>query len=119
MPWGSGLENQSKQNRAVQLSRKRHWDQVAMPDSSSSGSEGSQVSSRGTKRDNSKPDASPSCGPFLLERIVMDSYSSSHVDSLACWFVNHMRFSVDDDIVVAAAEDDAAFCLTTDVSMVQ
>ena len=40
--------NQSEQTRAVQFSRKRHWDHlVAMPDNSSgssSGSEGSQTS---------------------------------------------------------------------------
>ena len=60
LPW-VGVANQSKQIRAVQISRKRHWNQlVAMPDSSSSGSEGSQVSPRETKRGNSKPDASPS-----------------------------------------------------------
>ena len=47
VPWGSGLANRSKQFRAVQLSRKRHWDQlVAMLDIRSSGSEGSQVSTR-------------------------------------------------------------------------
>ena len=34
----------------------------------------------GTERGNSKPDASPSCGPFPHKRLVMDSYSSSHVD---------------------------------------
>ena len=42
--WSLGSANQSKQIRAVQLSRKRHWNQlVAMPDNSGSGSEGSQV----------------------------------------------------------------------------
>ena len=46
----------------------------------------------------------------------MDTYSSSHVDSLAYWFVN--RFFVDDDSVVAA-EDDAAVGLITEVSVVQ
>ena len=76
--WGSGLANQSKQISAVKVSRKRHWNQlVAMPDSSSiSGSEGRQVSARVTKRDDSKPGASPSCDPFPHKRIVMDSYSS-------------------------------------------
>ena len=41
----------------------------------------------------------------------MDSYSSSHVDFLAYWIVNNMRFLVDDDIVVVAAENDAAVCM--------
>ena len=96
-PWGSGLANQSK-NRAVQLRRKRHSDQqVAMPDSSSSG--------KG--------------GPCLLQRIVMDNHSPSHVDSLAYWFVINMKFLVDDAIVVVVAEDDATDGLITDVSMVQ
>ena len=64
-------------------------------------------------RKSMRSDASPPCGPFLLGRIVMDSYSSSHVDSL-----NNMRFLVDDDIVVAA-EDRAAVGLITGGSMVQ
>ena len=77
MSWGFGLMNQTKQIKADQHSRKRHWNQlVAMPDSSSSGSEDSQVSPTVTKRGNSKPDASPSCGPFPQKRIVVDSYGS-------------------------------------------
>ena len=119
MLWGSGATNQSKQIRAVQISRKRHWNQlVAMPDSGGSGSEGSQVLPRKTKRGNSKQDASPSCGPFPHKWIVMDSYSSSQVDFLASWFVASTKFLVDDDIAVVAAEDDAMVSLITDVSMV-
>ena len=118
----SGLANQSKQIRAVMLSRKRHWNQlVTMPDrcSSSSGSEGSQVSPRVTKRGNSKPDASPFCGLFPRKRIVVDSYSSSHVYFLTNWFVASPKFGVDDGIAVVAAEDDATVSLITDVSIVQ
>ena len=65
-------------------------------------------------RGNSKPDASPTCGPFPHKLIVMDSYSSSHVDLLTNWFVDSTKFLVDDDTVAAAAGED-----TTDVSMVQ
>ena len=42
MPWGSGVANKSKQIRAVQISRTRHWNQLAMPDSSSNSSSGSE-----------------------------------------------------------------------------
>ena len=92
-----------------------------MPDSSSgssSGSEGSQASPRVTKRGNSKPDVSPFCGPFPQKRIVVDRYSSSHVDFLTNWFVASVKLGVDDGIVVAA-EDDATVSWITDVSMVQ
>ena len=52
-------------------SRKRHRSQLlAMPDSSSSGGDGSWISLRVTKRDDSKSDVSPSCGPFSHQRIV-------------------------------------------------
>ena len=116
MSWGSGVANHSKQIRVAHISRKRHWNQlVAMPDSNSSGSEGSQVLPRAIKRGNSKPDASPSCGPIPHKRIVMDSYSSSHVDFLTNWFVDSTKFFVDDDI----AGDDATVSLITDVSTVQ
>ena len=91
---------------------------VAMPDSSS-GSEGSHVSPTLTKRGNSEPDASPSCGPFQHKRTVMDSYSASHVDFLTNWFVDTAKFLVDDETVVVAAEDAATVSLITDVSMVQ
>ena len=90
-----------------------------MPDSSSSGSEGSQVSPRETKRGNSKPDASASRGPFPHKRMVVDSYSSSHVDFLTNWFVVSIKSLVHDDLVVMAAEDDAMVSLITDVSVVQ
>ena len=120
MPWGSWVTNQSKQIRAVQISRKRHWNQlVGMSDSSSSGSEASQVSPRKTKRGNSKSGASSSCGPFPHKRIVKDSYNSSHVDFLTNWFAVSAKFLVDDDIVVVATEDDTTVGLITDVSMVQ
>ena len=104
---------------AQQLDRKRLGNQlVAMPDSSS-GSEGSQVSPRVTKRGNSKPDASPFCGPFPRKRIVMDSDVSSHVDFLTNGFEASTKLCVDDGIVVVAAEDDASASLISDISMVQ
>ena len=84
-----------------------------MPDSSSSsGSDGSQVSPRVTKRGNSKPVASP-FDPFPQKRTVVDGYSSSHVDFLTDWFVASSKFLVDDGFVVVAAKDDATVSLST------
>ena len=116
----SGLTNQSRKIRADQRSRKRHRSQlVAMPDSSSSGSEGSQVSLRVTKRDNSKPNISPSCSPFPLQRIVTVRFSLSHVGFLKNRFVVCTKLLVDDNVVVEATESDAAVSWIADVSMAQ
>ena len=86
MSWGSGLANQSKKMRADQRSSKCHRSQlVAMPDSSnsgSSGSEGSRISLRVIERDDSKPYVSPSCGPFPHQRTVTVSFSPSYVGFL-------------------------------------
>ena len=58
-------------------SRQRHLSQLlAMPDSSSSGGEGSWISLRMTKRDDSKSDVSP--GPFSHQRIVCQFQSFTH-----------------------------------------
>ena len=61
-----------------------------------------------TKRDDSKPGASPFCGPCPHKRIVMDSCSPSHVDFLRNWSVASTKFLADDDVVVEATESDAA-----------
>ena len=102
--------NQSKKIKADKHSRKRDRSQlVAVPDSSSSsGSTGSQVSLRVTKRDDSKSDVSPSCGPFPHQRIVTVSFSPSYVGFSKKWFVVSTKFLVDDDVDVVAAESDAA-----------
>ena len=70
-------------------------------------------------RDDSKPDVSPSCGPFPLQRIVTVSFSPSYVGLLNSWFVVSTKFLVDDDVVVEATESDAAVSWITDVSMAQ
>ena len=116
---GSGLMSHNKKTRAVQHNRRRHWSQlVAMPDNSgSSGSEGSRISPRATKRDHFKPDVSPSCGPFPHKRTVTVSSSHPHVDFLTKWFAASTKFLVDDDVV--ANENDAVASLIVDVSMVQ
>ena len=69
MSWGSGLMSQSKKIRAFQYSRTRHWSQLVVThsSSSSSGCEGGGISLRVNKRDDSKLDVSPSCGPFPHE----------------------------------------------------
>ena len=111
-----GMANQSKQIRKVHISRERHWHQlVAMPDSSSSGSESSQVSPRVTKRDNSKPDASPFRRRFLHKANCRTQlqFFLRRLDGL---FLARTKY---EGIVVVAAEDDATVCLITDVSMVQ
>ena len=96
---------------------------MAMADSSSSnnssGSEGRHDSPRVTERGNSKSDVSPFRGLFPQKRIVVDSYTPSHVDFLTNWFVASMTFGVDDGLVVVAAEDDATASFITDVSRVQ
>ena len=85
------VDESEQEIRADQHSRKRHWSHlVAMPhssiSSSSSGSEGSRISLRVVKRDDSKPDVSPSCGPFPRKRIVTVSFSPSYVDFLKILF---------------------------------
>ena len=81
---------------------------MAMLDSSSSsGSAGSQISLRVTKRDDSKSDVSTSCGPFPHQPIVTVSFSSSHVGFSKKWSVVSTKFLVDDDVVVVATESDA------------
>ena len=57
-----------------------------MPDSSSSGTEGSRILLRVNSRDDSKPDVSPSCGPFPHKLIVTVSFSHSNFDFLKNWF---------------------------------
>ena len=105
MPWGSGVANQSKQIRAVQTGSKRHWNQLmAMPDSSSnsSGSEGSKVSPRAIKRGNSKPDASPSCGPFPTQadcRGQLQFFPRRFLDELVCG--QHKVLTAGDDATVS------------------
>ena len=69
-------------------------------------------------RDDSKPDVSPSCGPFPHKRIVTVSFSPSHVGFLKIWFVVSTKFLVD-DVVVVATENEAAARLIADVSMAQ
>ena len=119
MSCGSGLTNQSKKIKAYQRSRKQHWSQlVAVPDSSS-GSEGSRTSPRGTKKDDSEPDVSPSCGRFAQQWIVTVSFSPSYAGFLENWFVVSTKFLVDDDVVVVATENNAAASSIADVSMVQ
>ena len=71
---------------------------VAIPDSRNSGSNGSgcsRISVRVTKRDDSQPDVSPSCGPFPHLRIVTVSFSLSHVGFLKNWFVVSTKFLAD------------------------
>ena len=114
MSWGSGLMSQSKKIRALQHSIKRHWSQlVAMPVSSSSrsGSEGSRISLRVNKSDDSKPHVSPSCGPFPQKPTVTVSSSHPHEDFLTKWFAASTKFLVDDDVVVVATENDAVASL--------
>ena len=72
-----------------------------------------------TKRDNSKSDVSPSCGPFPHQRIVTVSFSPSFVGFSKNWFVVSTNFWVDDDVVVVATESDAAASWIADVSTVQ
>ena len=68
-----------------------------MPDSSSSGSVGSRVSMRVTKRDDWKSDVSPSCSPLPHQRIVTVSFSPSYVGFWKKWFVVSTKFLADDD----------------------
>jgi len=72
-----------------------------------------------TKRDYSKPNISPSCGPFPQKRIVMISFSSSYFDFLTNWFVTSAKFLTDDDVLLVVAEDDEALSLITDTSIVE
>ena len=82
---------------------------MAMSESkSSSGNGSSRISLRVTKRDDSKPDVSPSFGPFPHQRIVTVSFSPSYVGFLKNWFVVNSKFLVDDDVVVEVTESDAA-----------
>ena len=60
------------------------------------------------KRGQSKPDVSPSGGPFPHQRIVTVSFSPSYVGFLKNWFVVSTKFLADDDVVVEATESDAA-----------
>ena len=83
---------------------------MAMPDSSSSGSVGSRISLRVSKRDDSISDVSPSCGPFPHHRIITISFSPSVVST---------KFLADDDVVVEATESDAAVSWIADVSMAE
>ena len=75
---GSGLANQSKRIKADQPSRKRHWNQLPghARQHRCSSSEGSQVSPRVTKRDDSKSDVSPLCGPFPHQPTESDAAAS-------------------------------------------
>ena len=87
---------------------------MAMPDSDSgSGSAGSLISLRVTKRD-----VSPSCGPFPHQRIVTVSFSPPYVGFSKNWFVVSTKLLVGDDVVVAT-ESVAAASWIADVSMVQ
>ena len=109
-PWGDEAEQEDQSSSAQQ-----NWCQlVAMPDSSS-GSEGSRISLRVHKRDDSKPDVSPSCCPFPKKRIVTVTSSDPHVDFLMTWFAASTKFL--DDVVVVATENDAM--ASADVNMVQ
>ena len=79
----------------------------------------SRISPRVTKRDDLKPDVSPTCGPFPHQWIVTVSFSLSYVGFLKNLFVVSTKFLADDDVVVEATESDAAVSWIADVSMVR
>ena len=72
-----------------------------------------------TQRGDTKPDISPSCGPFPHKRVVMISLSSSYFDFLTNWFVTSAKFLTEDDVVLVVAEDDAELSLITNTIIVQ
>ena len=88
---------------------------MARPDSSRSGSVDRRISLRVTKRDDSKSDVSPYCGPFPHQRIVTVSFSLSYFGFSKNWFAVNTKFLVDDDVVVVGTESDAAASWIADV----
>ena len=75
----------------------------------------------GTKRGNSKPDASSSCGPFSTQADCHGQsqfFSSSHVYFLTNWCGDSTTFLVDVGTAGMAADVDATVSLITDDSTV-
>ena len=94
--WVDGIRARTGQSRFS--SRKRHGVNVQRR------WRGQPNLAESAKRDDSKPDVSPSCGPFPHQWIVTVSFSPSYVGFWKNWFVVSTKFLVDDDVVVETTD---------------